>query len=146
MSASKFRMTAACMAAAAGLTLTALTVPVASAAPSAKNATVVSTVPAHTEVLRSYARCGAGNFCLFEHINGTGRAVGLHGARGTLGSLNFDKITSSIRNRNGRIWSVYSGTNFTGRCLSVAATYSGNVTQYGLNDHIRSARPGRCPA
>lgn len=127
---SRFRTTAACTAVAAGLTLTALTAPVASAA----------------RAQSGYDRCGSPNFCLFEHTNGQGRVVGLQGARKTLGSLDFDNITSSIRNRNGRIWSVYTGTNFTGRCLNVAARYTGNVTQYGLNDQISSVRPGTCPA
>jgi hypothetical protein len=125
MSTSKFRtMAAAGMAVAAGLTLTALTAPTASAA-------------------TGYDRCAAGNFCLFENINGGGRVIGLQGQRSTL-PLDFDNITSSIWNRAGVLWSVYTGAGFTGRCLPVSGTYKGNVTQYNLNDQISSARPGGC--
>lgn len=132
MPVSKFRTMTTSLAMAAGLTLAALTAPVASAAPSTGSAT-------------GYDRCASPNFCLFENIDGQGRVIGLQGQRGTL-PLDFDNITSSIRNRSGQIWSVYTGTNFTGRCLPVSATYTGNVTQYSLNDQISSARPGPCPA
>ncbi|MFI5972724.1 peptidase inhibitor family I36 protein [Streptomyces sp. NPDC051452] len=132
MPASKFRTTTTGMAMAAGLVLAALTAPMASAAPSTGSAS-------------GYDRCASPNFCLFENIDGQGRVLGLQGERKTLPS-DFDNITSSLRNRNGRIWSVYTGTNFTGRCLPVAATYKGNVTQYNLNDQISSVRPGPCPS
>lgn len=125
MSTSKFRtMAAAGVVLAAGLTLTTLTAPAASAA-------------------TGYDRCAVGNFCLFEHIDGGGRVIGLQGQRATL-PLDFDNITSSIRNRTGKLWSVYTGAGFTGRCLPVSATYMGNVTQYDMNDQISSARPGGC--
>ncbi|MFJ4279461.1 peptidase inhibitor family I36 protein [Streptomyces massasporeus] len=120
------------MVMAAGLALAALTAPGASAAPS-------------TGTASGYDRCASPNFCLFQNIDGQGRVLGLQGERRTL-PLDFDNITSSLRNRNGRIWSAYTGTNFTGRCLNVSATYTGNVTQYNLNDQISSVRPGPCPA
>lgn len=131
MPGSKLRTTTTTMAMAAGLILAALTAPAATAAPAKADAS-------------GYDRCASPNFCLFEHINGEGRVIGLQGERRTL-PYDFDNITSSLRNRTGRIWSVYTGINFTGRCLPVSATYAGNVTQYSMNDQISSVRPGPCP-
>ncbi|WP_030242752.1 peptidase inhibitor family I36 protein [Streptomyces sp. NRRL S-350] len=125
----KFHTMAACLSMAAGLALTAA----ASSAVAAPAAT-------------GYDRCASGNFCLFQDIDGQGRVVGLGGERASLGSLDFDNITSSLRNRTGRVWSVYTNVNFGGRCLPVAADYTGNVTQYSMNDQISSARPGGCPS
>ncbi|MFF4381016.1 peptidase inhibitor family I36 protein [Kitasatospora sp. NPDC001547] len=125
----KFHTTAACLSMAAGLALTALA-PTAAAAPAQSG----------------YDRCASGNFCLFQDVGGQGRVVGLGGQRASLGSLDFDNITSSLRNRTGRVWSVYTNVDFGGRCLPVAADYTGDVTQYSLNDQISSVRPGGCPS
>ncbi|MFD4657804.1 peptidase inhibitor family I36 protein [Kitasatospora sp. NPDC058444] len=123
------RTMAACLSLAAGLALTA-------PAPPALAATSAT----------GYDRCASGNFCLFQDVDGQGRVVGLGGERASLGSLDFNDITSSLRNRTGRLWSVYTNADFGGRCLPVAADYTGNVTQYSLNDQISSARPGGCPS
>ncbi|MFJ5987067.1 peptidase inhibitor family I36 protein [Lentzea sp. NPDC092896] len=90
-----------------------------------------------------FDRCGAGNFCLFEHVDGQGRVTGHKAEKRTL-PLDFDNITSSIRNRTGQVWSVYTEANFKGRCLPIAAIWTGNVTQYDMSDKISSIRPGGC--
>ncbi|GHH54394.1 peptidase inhibitor family I36 protein [Lentzea cavernae] len=92
-----------------------------------------------------FDRCADGNFCLFEHIDGQGRVMGTKRAQSTL-PLDFDNITSSIRNRTGQKWSVYTESGFRGRCLTIAAIWTGNVTQYDMSDKISSIRPGACPA
>jgi hypothetical protein len=118
---------AAGMALAVGLTLTALTAPAASADVEATG----------------YNRCASPNFCLFKDVNGNGTVIGVRAEKDTL-PRDMDNVTSSIWNRTGRLWSVYTGANQTGRCLAVAANYKGNITQYGINDDISSARPGGC--
>ena len=127
----------------AGLALvTPMAAPVA-AAPTTANTTTA--VPVRADDLgKSYSRCGAQNFCLFEHVDGGGEVVGYRGEHANVGT--FNDRTSSIKNRTGRLWSVYDHVNFGGRCLPVAADYTGNVTQYNMNDRISSARPGGCPA
>ena len=134
MSSSKVQTMATGTAVVAGLTLTALTAPVAAAAPSTPN------VSGYDRPVRKP------QFLPVQDINEQGHVVGLQGEHRTI-PLDLDNRTSSIRNLNGRVWSVYTGTNFTGTCLSIAATYTGNITQYGgMNDQISSARPGACPA
>jgi hypothetical protein len=118
---------AAGMAVAAGLTITALSAPAASA-----NADVTG-----------YDQCESPDFCLFEDGGGGGRVIGLQGAHATL-PPDFDNITSSIWNRSGQVWCLYTGPDYTGNYL-VVGNYKGDIIGYDrLNDAISSAKPGGC--
>ncbi|MET8545987.1 peptidase inhibitor family I36 protein [Kitasatospora sp. NPDC004799] len=125
---SKFRTMAACLSMAAGFAVAA-PIPAAVAAPAATG----------------YNRCGSGQFCLFQHVDGQGGYVALTGSTPSLVGLNFNDIASSVRNNTGATWSVYTDINYGGRCLTISHNYTGNLTQYaGMNDSVSSARPGGC--
>ncbi|MGV9879550.1 peptidase inhibitor family I36 protein [Streptomyces sp. NPDC003006] len=123
------------LTATAGLAMSAALTAPAAVADSAAIETDVS--------INAYADCPVGWFCVWDQPGGGGegwaRMARFQTGVPDLRVVNMDNQISSLWNRTGRVWCVYTGPGYTGSAWQVG-NWQGDAPP-GLNDDISSLRP-----
>ncbi|MFH8873608.1 peptidase inhibitor family I36 protein [Streptomyces griseus] len=105
-------------------------------------ATALTAAPAESAA-RSFERCPAGHFCLFDGYDGSGLMASFRQGSPNLAGQSMDNRASSLaHNVPDTVWCVYEGRNYTGDYFRVYPGAAGPLSE--LDNAISSVRRGEC--
>jgi len=106
---------------------------------------VVLQLPMASPAEAAWSQCPADRFCVWKGGGGSGAfayfAVGSADLRNPIGGVVFDNSITSVWNRTGRAWCMYTGYNYTP--LPGATVFSGtkdDFTGFPWNNTFSSLR------